>query len=304
VSDWWESAYAGAPMVKVPGFPRALYPPDAAEYGKKPSIDGPDCEALKRTVSRAGRWQWTEFDQAYSNAFAHGKAGGNVADTGIAGIQRQQHLDATGWVGEKTFNTLRSIVIPEGLPHAGEMAMDQTAVNLIEEAWGQFEGSEPPPEQAGSLRQRALEQAVSQLGYTESPAGSNNNKYGSWYGQNYQPWCAMFVTWCYEQSGDSPSFVKGSRYAYCPYVVADARANRYGLTTTDDPIPGDLVVYDWGGDTVYDHIGLFERWTNGTSQFNALEGNTSVDNNSNGGEVMRRNRSRSGQGTVFVRVAG
>jgi CHAP domain len=291
-------------MVKVPGMPRPLYPPDANQYGKRPSIDGPDCEALKRTVSRAGRWPWGTFDDSFSNAFSHGKAGGNVSETGIAGIQRQQHLDATGWVGEKTFNTLRSIVIPEGLPHAGEMAMDQTAVNLIEEAWGQFKGSEPLPEQAGSLRQRALEQAVSQLGYTESPAGSNNNKYGSWYGQNYQPWCAMFVTWCYEQSGDSPSFVKGSRYAYCPYVVADARANRYGLTTTDDPIPGDLVVYDWGGDTVYDHIGLFERWTNGTSQFNALEGNTSVDNNSNGGEVMRRNRSRSGQGTVFVRVAG
>jgi hypothetical protein len=86
-------------------------------------------------------------------------------------------------------------------------------------------------------------------------------------------------------------------------VVGDARANRYGLSTTDDPIPGDLVVYDWGGDTIYDHIGIFERWTSGSNQFDALEGNTSVDNNSNGGAVMRRSRSRSGQGTVFVRVA-
>jgi hypothetical protein len=119
---------------------------------------------------------------------------------------------------------------------------------------------------------------------------------------NGVPWCAIFCTWSFEEAGGSPSFVYGSRYSYCPYVVADARANRYGLTTTDDPIPGDLVVYDWGGDAVYDHIGVFERWT-GSGTFNAIEGNTSVDNNSNGGEVMRRNRSRSGQGTVFVRVA-
>jgi CHAP domain-containing protein len=301
-TEWWEVAYPGGPMVKVPGFPRPVYPPDAASMGKIPSVDGPDIVAYKRTVSRAGRWPWQTFDDAFSNAFSHGKEGGNVSETGIAGIQRQQHLDATGWIGEKTFNTLRSIKIPPGLPHAGEMAMDQTSVNLIGDAWAMFEGSEPAPS-GESDRQRALEKAITQLGYTESPAGSNNNKYGEWYGQNYQPWCAMFCTWVYDQIGGSPSFARGSRYSYCPYVVADARANRYGLTTTDDPIPGDLVVYDWGGDTIYDHIGFFERWTSGTTQFNAIEGNTSTTSNSNGGEVMRRTRSRSGQGTVFVRVA-
>jgi CHAP domain-containing protein len=299
---WWEQAYPGAPMVKVAGFPRPLYPPDANQYGKQPSVDGPDVVAYKRTVSRAGRWEWGQFDDSFSNAFSHGKAGGNVGETGIAGVQRQQHLDATGWVGEKTFNTLRSIVIPEGLPHAGEMAMDATAVNLIEDAYDRFKGSEPPPS-GDTLRQRALEKATSQLGYTESPAGSNNNKFGSWYGMNGVPWCAIFVSWCFEQAGGSPSFKAGSMYSYCPYVVSDARANRNGLQSVDDPIPGDAVCYDWAFDTIYDHIGIFERWTSGTSQFNAIEGNTSVDNNSNGGEVMRRSRSRSGQGTVFIRVA-
>ena len=288
-------------MVKVNGFPRPLYPPDAKQYGKQPSSDGPDVEAYKRTVSRAGRWPWQPFDDAYSNGFAHGKSG-NVAESGVAGIQRQQHLDDTGWIGEKTFNTLRSIKIPEGLPHAGEMAMDLTAINLINDAYDLFEGSEPPPSAGFTLRQMALERAIREIGITESPAGSNNNKYGQWYGVNYQPWCAIFVTWCYEMEGDSPSFVKGSRYAYCPYVVGDARAGRYGLQTTDDPIPGDLVVYDWSWDTVYDHIGIFERWT-GSGTFDAIEGNTSYSSNSNGGEVMRRSRSRSGQGTVFVRVA-
>ena len=302
MSEWWEVGYPGAPMVPVAGFPRPLYPPDAkAHGGKPPSIDGPDVIAYKRTVSRAGRWPWQSFDDAYSNAFSHGKSGGNVGDSGIAGIQRQQHIDATGWIGKSTFNTLRSIVIPEGLPHAGEMAMDATAISLINDAYDLFGGTEPAPD-TDTHRVAALNQAIDELGITESPAGSNNNKYGQWYGMNYQPWCAMFVTWCYETTGDSPSFVKGSRYSYCPYIVNDARTNMHGLTTTDDPIPGDLVLYDWSNDTIYDHIGLFEEWTDGRSQFNAIEGNTSYNSNSNGGEVMRRSRSPVGQGTVFVRV--
>ena len=305
---WWQRAYPGAPMVPLPGFPRPLYPPDAAAHGKRPSSPGPDVEAYKRTVSRAGRWPWQDFDEAFSNGFSHGKAGGNVGDSGIAGVQRQQHVDDTGWIGKTTFNTLRSIVIPEGLPHAGDHALDDYAAKLLREAWELFKGSEPAPDAEGTVRGAALARAKTQLGITESPAGSNHTKYGSWYGVDYQPWCAIFVTWCFELGADdlgldSPSFVKGSRYAYCPYIVADARANRYGLKTTDNPEPGDVVVYDWQGDTVYDHVGIFEKWIDGGSSFYALEGNTSYSDNSNGGEVMRRERSKWGQGTVFVRVA-
>ena len=135
---WWQHAYGGAPMVKVKGFPRALYSPDAAAQGRQPSVDGPDVVAYKRTVSRAGRWLWQAFDDAYSNGFAHGRAGGNVGDSGVAGVQRQQGIEATGWVGEVTFNALRSIVIPDGLPHAGEMAMDATAAQLVDQAYERF----------------------------------------------------------------------------------------------------------------------------------------------------------------------
>jgi CHAP domain len=303
-TDWWEQAYKGGPMVKVKGFPRPLYPPDAAKHGKRPSSDGPDTIAYKRTVSRAGRWPWQPFDDSYSNPFSHGKSG-NVKETGVAGIQRQQHIDATGWIGEKTFNTLRSIRVPEGMQHAGEMAMDAYAAELINEAFDMYQGAEPAPEQSGTIREAALQKAIGQIGYTESPAGSNQNKYGDWYGMNHQPWCAMFVTWCYElnETGQSQAFIKGERYSYCPYVVADARAGRYGLKTTDDPIPGDLVVYDWSWDTIYDHIGLFESWLSGNTLFTAIEGNTSTSSNSNGGQVMRRDRARSDANIVFIRVA-
>jgi hypothetical protein len=304
MSDWWESAYKGGPMVDVKGFPRKLYPPDAKKYGHPGSVDGPDVEAYKRTVSRAGRWPWQTFDQAYSNGFAHGSSG-NVGKTGVAGVQRQgaPRLDDTGWIGEKTFNLLRSIRVPTG-PHEGEMAMDAMAAKLIDDAWVLYGGHEPAPEQSGTLRQRALAKAIGELGIKESPPESNQVKYTNWYGM-VGPWCAMFASWCYEQAGGSPSFVKGQRYAYVPYIVGDARAKRSGLQTTDAPIPGDLVCYDWAWDTEYDHVGLFEGWTSG-SYFTAIEGNTSSSasgSQSNGGEVCRKQRSPAGQGTVFVRVA-
>jgi len=299
---WYEHAYAGGPMVKVAGFPRPLYPPDAAQHGHAPSTDGPDVEAYKRTVSRAGRWPWQTFDQAYSNGFAHGTSG-NVSKTGVAGVQRQQDLDDTGWIGEKTFNTLRSIRVPEGKPHAGEMAMDATAQRLINEAYELFGGHEPPPEQTTTVRQAALERAVTQLGIKESPPNSNQCKYTQWYGM-VGPWCAMFTSWCYDLENDSPSFLKGSYYAYVPYIVGDARSHVRGLSVTGDPLPGDLVCYDWGWDGEFDHVGLFEAWASGSgSTFTAIEGNTSLDNNSNGGEVMRRTRRVPDQNTVFVRVA-
>jgi hypothetical protein len=305
---WYEQAYPGAKMVPVPGFPRPLYPPDAAEKGKTPSSDGPDVEAYKRTVSRAGRWPWQKFDEAYSNAFAHGKVGGDYKDSGVAGIQSVQGIKPSGWLGKSTFNTLRSIVIPQGLPHAGEHAMDVNAQNLIAEAWALYGGAEtPPPAPELSTRERALQAAVAELGYKESPAESNNTKYGSWYGVNYQPWCAIFCTWCYVvKAGGSSSFERGSQYAYCPYVVSDARNQRNGLSVPSSPLPGDLVVYAWGssgqGTEEFDHIGIFEGWTGGSS-FTAIEGNTSTSNDSNGGQVMRRQRSTGGQGTEFVRVA-
>jgi hypothetical protein len=84
-----------------------------------------------------------------------------------------------------------------------------------------------------------------------------------------------------------------------PYLLDDARNLRFGLKVSE-PIPGDCVLYNWDGGE-YDHIGVFEQWVGGHT-FTAIEGNTSTSNDSNGGEVMRRQRDVNGQGTVFVRV--
>jgi hypothetical protein len=297
MGEWYEHAYKGGPMVELPGFPRPMYPPSAAAHGKKPSVDGPDVIAYKRTVARLGRWPWQTYDDTYSDGFAHGTSG-NVGETGVAGVQRQSDIDDTGWIGKATYNLLRSARCPQG-PHEGEMAMDAYAAALLKDAWNMFGGHEPDP--AGvTLRLLALDRACDQIGVKEKPADSNQVKYCDWYGMT-GPWCAMFVSWAFETSGDSPAFVQGGRYAYVPYIVADARAAKYGLSVTDDPIPGDLVCFDWAWDGEHDHVGLFERWIGG-GDFESIEGNTSTSNDSNGGQVMRRVRNRSAQGTTFVRV--
>jgi hypothetical protein len=288
-------------------FPRPLYPPDANRQGKKPSPDGPDIEAYKRGVWRAGRWPGpaSGFDRQLSNQFSHGQPGGNVGSSGIAGFQRQMGIDPTGWVGRSTFNTLASALVPEG-PHKGEPVLDANACNLIAEAYAIYGGDPDPPDpivKQATTRERALAGAVKWLGTTENPPGTNKTPFGRWYGVDGQPWCAIFASYCYEvEAGGSPSFdPAAARYAYCPYIVSDARNGRYGLAVTGAPTPGDLVVYDWQRDGTYDHVGLFE--SGNSSSWTAIEGNTSVDNNSNGGQVMRRQRSSQEAAVVFVRVA-
>ena len=296
----YESAYPGGPMVGPP-LPHPSYPPDAAP-GHTPTRDSPAHKAYKRALCRGGRWGvWDPnlWDEAFSNAFSHGKTGGNVGDSGIAGFQRQMKIQATGWVGEGTYNTMRSARIPDGLPNAGQPLFDSTCVALLKQAAGDF-----APEPTKSIRQLALEEAIRGIGVKESPFGSNICKYSQWYGM-IGPWCAMFTTYCFETAAqkvgkDSPSFVRGMYYAYVPYILNDARAQMRGLSLTTTPKPGDLVLYDWNRNGVPDHIGIFEKGNN--AAWTAIEGNTSTSSNSNGGQVMRRERSIRNAVITFVRV--
>jgi hypothetical protein len=295
--SWWEHGYPGGKMVPLPGFPRPLYWPGAP--GHEPSSDGPDVIGYKRTVSRAGRWPWQKFDDSYSRAFATGRSG-NVSETGVAGVQRQLGIDDTGFIGRATFNGLRSIIIPSPLPHAGEYAMDANAQTLIAEAYYLFN---PPTAPARTVREQALALAQQYIGLTEEPTGSNMTPFGKWYGMDGVPWCAIFCTYCFEcgPSSGSPSFAQGSRYAYVPYIVADALNGDNGLEVTDDPQPGDLVCFDWDGGEA-DHVGFYE--SGDVAQFTTVEGNTAVGNDSNGGQVMRRQRDiAQAYEITFVRVA-
>lgn len=132
MSDWWEVGYPGGPPVGPSKMARVLYAP-GNPAGYPASSDGPDVTAMKRAVSRLGRWPWQAFDDTYSGGFARG-TGGNVVESGVAGVQRQQGITPTGNLGDATYQALRYAKIPNGLPHAFEPAFDAPALELLEKS--------------------------------------------------------------------------------------------------------------------------------------------------------------------------
>lgn len=126
-----------------------------------------------------------------------------------------------------------------------------------------------------------LDIARGELGTKEAPAGSNRVKYSAWYGLT-GAWCVMFCMWAFDRAGVNLP----ARTASCTTLMNAAKAA--GCWVTGGYRPGDVVIYDWGRDGVPDHCGIVEV-VDGAS-ITAIEGNTAVGNDSDGGEVMRRTR--------------
>lgn len=145
---------------------------------------------------------------------------------------------------------------------------------------------------------KILETAHKQIGVKEHPAGSNNVLYNTWFysrevydgdklGAHY-PWCGTFVSWVFAQAGvplGNIDFLKG--FASCPYAV-DNMAKWAKLIDRKDVQPGDILFFSWDGHHI-EHTGIFENAIS-AEIFASIEGNTSLGNDSNGGEVMQRQR--------------
>lgn len=131
--------------------------------------------------------------------------------------------------------------------------------------------------------------AAGEVGVRESPAGSNRVKYNTWFygrevsGSSY-PWCCAFVCWCFAQAGLA-GLVR--RTGGCTTMMNWFKA-RGRLVEPKQARPGDLVFYQFDQDAYADHIGIVERVSE--SGLTAIEGNTSVTSQDNGGAVMRRTR--------------
>ena len=142
-------------------------------------------------------------------------------------------------------------------------------------------------------RNKVLQTANAELGISEHPPGSNKSKYGQWYGSglNGQKWCAMFVSWVFDQAGIPLGNIQTKNGIHHCQSAHNYYKSKGRLTA--NPQEGDIVIYDWSGDGHADHIGIFKTWadTNKTI-LEAYEGNTSQGNDSDGGKVMLRKRSR------------
>lgn len=137
--------------------------------------------------------------------------------------------------------------------------------------------------------------ARAEIGTKESPPNSNNVKYNTWFydhpvqGPSFA-WCGTFVSWVYASAGfplGNIGYIRG--YAGCDTALNHFRASGE-IVSREQVKEGDIILFDWNGDGRCDHTGIFLRDL-GNGTFESIEGNTSVGNDSDGGEVMIRQRS-------------
>jgi len=135
--------------------------------------------------------------------------------------------------------------------------------------------------------------AKSQIDYQET--GNNDTMYGKWYGLNNQPWCAIFVSWCYDQASLVKTVAAQNKkgFASCDAGLKwFVKQNK--LIPVGDAEEGDIVFFQFDNDAQPDHVGIVVKNMKRIKTLRTIEGNTSSDNNgsqSNGGGVYLKKRS-------------
>ena len=131
--------------------------------------------------------------------------------------------------------------------------------------------------------------ARGEIGYREGR--NNDSKYGAAYGMNFNPWCVMFVWWCFQRAGASKLFYNGNRTALCSTLYNYHKG--VGQSVSPSALrAGDIVFFDFSGrKQATNHVGIVESVMGST--VTTIEGNTSSGSSgsqSNGDGVYRRQR--------------
>ena len=152
--------------------------------------------------------------------------------------------------------------------------------------------------------------AKNEVGYLEKQNNSNlysktanvgYNNYTKYWAEvlpewQGQPWCAVFVTWCFEKAFGkdiAKRLLRHYPYTYCPTM-----ANLFTLNA--NPKVGDIVIFYYGGQ--FAHTGIVIK-VNG-DYFETIEGNTNNGSTivPNGGSVCKKSYYNSKlPGTKFCR---
>ena len=137
-------------------------------------------------------------------------------------------------------------------------------------------------------KEKVITFAKSEIGTVENPANSNRTKYGAAYGMNGQPWCVMFLWYCFQQGGEDSAFFGGAKTASCGVLLRWYKEQ--GLTVpVAEAQAGDILILNFSGTQDTEHCGLVESVENGV--LHTIEGNTSGNGSQdNGGAVMRKIR--------------
>lgn len=96
--------------------------------------------------------------------------------------------------------------------------------------------------------------------------------YWSWWGLDYRvEWCAIFVSWCADQCGYLDAGVLPKMEGVRPYVDWFIERGQW-QGREYEPMPGDIIFFDWESDGLADHVGIVEKVENGLIY--TVEGNT------------------------------
>lgn len=141
----------------------------------------------------------------------------------------------------------------------------------------------------------AVAQYYADKKYTEQPKNSNNSLFGAWYGMNGAAWCAMFVSYCLNKSGNGVT-INGAQsrkgYALCSRGIKWFQKKKAWHPVMKAQ-PGDVAFFDWDHNGSPDHTGLIVKVDTKRKRVLTIEGNTGHSNLSNGGAVMKQWRSMS-----------
>ena len=97
--------------------------------------------------------------------------------------------------------------------------------------------------------------------------------YWRWYGFSSRvEWCAIFVSWCAEQSGFAEAGII-PRFSLCTTGAQWFKDMGQWYEPGYTPVPGDIVFFDWEPDGITDHVGIVESVADG--RVNTIEGNSS-----------------------------
>lgn len=130
-------------------------------------------------------------------------------------------------------------------------------------------------------------------GYVET--GNNLTIMGKWYGLDGQPWCAMFVSYCFNLAGalDLIKMTGRKGFASCNEgVKAFAKAGM--LVPIGKAQAGDIVFFNFDADVhTAEHVGFV--YANDGKNLITFEGNTSPEklitgSQANGGGCYKRKR--------------
>jgi len=143
---------------------------------------------------------------------------------------------------------------------------------------------------------KALARARADLGIVENQP--NIIKYNTWWcggGNDHAPYCVRAGSYWYAPYSKSIDRSAG-RWQGTDYLLQCAKQDKYGVTTTNSPRPGDLFVIDFNGHTDPDHCGMVEEMK--ADGVHSIEANATLHGSTQG--VGRHVRPR---GNVwFVRV--